>query len=59
MHSGGDARKLLNILEILAQSNSNGELVVSNELVRNTLQKSPLAYDKAGEWHYDIVFCIY
>lgn len=55
MHSGGDARKLLNILEILAQSNSNGELVVSNELVRNTLQKSPLAYDKAGEWHYDIV----
>ena len=52
-YSGGDARKLLNILELVAD---NGEaVVITDELVERLLQQNPLAYDKDGEMHYDII----
>lgn len=55
-YSGGDARKLLNILELLSESISGEEtLVVTDELVAQSLQQNPLAYDKDGEMHYDII----
>ncbi len=54
--SGGDARKLLNIMELLSESVGAGEkLVVTDELVTDRLQQNPLAYDKDGEMHYDII----
>lgn len=53
--SGGDARKLLNILEVLTNAQPNGELIITNDLVTTQLQQNPLAYDKGGEMHYDII----
>ena len=54
--SGGDARKLLNILDLLGESATKDEpLVVTDELVTERLQQNPLAYDKDGEMHYDII----
>lgn len=53
--AGGDARKLLNILELVAATASNGELTITNELVTHALQENPAAYDKNGELHYDII----
>lgn len=53
--SGGDARKLLNNLEIVIQALPRGEKVISNEVVESVLAKTPLNYDKDGEQHYDIV----
>jgi len=53
-YSGGDARKLLNILELVAGSES-GDIVVTDDMVVERLQQNPLAYDKDGEMHYDIV----
>ena len=54
--SGGDARKLLNILEIVVESASATEpLVITDKLVEERLQQNPLAYDKDGEMHYDII----
>ena len=54
--SGGDARKLLNILDILtAQVESGQKLVIDNALVTERLQQNPMAYDKDGEKHYDII----
>ncbi len=54
--SGGDARKLLNILDLLSESVNEGEpLVITDELVTDRLQQNPLAYDKDGEMHYDII----
>ena len=54
--SGGDARKLLNILDLLAESTNKGDTVVVNdEIVTERLQQNPLAYDKDGEMHYDII----
>ncbi len=63
--SGGDARKLLNILELVVESESsdyseNSEysdspIVITDELVNLRLQQNPLAYDKDGEMHYDII----
>ena len=53
--SGGDARKLLNILELVVESVDKGEVIVTDELVTNNLQQNPLAYDKDGEMHYDII----
>lgn len=53
---GGDARKLLNILEITVQSFADGEpVIITDRLVENRLQQNPLAYDKDGEMHYDII----
>lgn len=54
--SGGDARKLLNILDLLSESATKGTpLVVTDQLVTERLQQNPLAYDKDGEMHYDII----
>lgn len=55
-YSGGDARKLLNILELLYESTLAGEtIVINNDVVYDRLQQNPLAYDKDGEMHYDII----
>ena len=55
-YSGGDARKLLNILELVIEADSDSEkIVVTDEKVVQRLQQNPLAYDKDGEMHYDII----
>ena len=54
-YSGGDARKLLNILDLVVTSDDADPLVITNELVVARLQENPLAYDKDGEMHYDII----
>ncbi|MBR3407973.1 MAG: replication-associated recombination protein A [Paludibacteraceae bacterium] len=51
-YSGGDARKLLNIIELVSNS---GVRVIDNETVTRQLQQNPVAYDKDGEMHYDII----
>ena len=53
--SGGDARKLLNTLELIVEADNSDEVVITNEIVTERLQQNPLAYDKNGEMHYDIV----
>ena len=54
--AGGDARKLLNIIDLLEQSTPQGEPVVINDkVVTERLQENPSAYDKNGEMHYDII----
>lgn len=53
--SGGDARKLLNLLELVVNSVSNQTIDINNKLVTNCLQKNQAMYDKGGEWHYDII----
>ena len=53
--SGGDARKLLNILELVVEAEPDSPVVVTDEKVENRLQQNPLAYDKDGEMHYDII----
>lgn len=55
-YSGGDARKLLNILDLLMQSVKAGEAItINDEIVTTRLQENPLAFDKNGEMHYDII----
>ena len=54
-YSGGDARKLLNILELVVESDPESPVVVTDEKVKLCLQQNPLAYDKDGEMHYDII----
>ena len=55
-YSGGDARKLLNILELVVETGDDeGEVVITDDLVVSRLQQNPLAYDKDGEMHYDII----
>src|SRR5574344_929223 len=54
-YSGGDARKLLNILELVVDASSDRTIVINDEVVVNRLQQNPLAYDKDGEMHYDII----
>lgn len=54
-HSGGDARKLLNILELIINADGSDHVIVDNEIVTKRLQENPLAYDKDGEMHYDII----
>ncbi|MBR2290760.1 MAG: replication-associated recombination protein A [Prevotella sp.] len=53
--SGGDARKLLNILELVVEAESSEKVVITDEMVTSRLQQNPLAYDKDGEMHYDII----
>jgi putative ATPase len=53
--SGGDARKLLNVLELVINSDENEETVITNELVIDRLQNNMAMYDKNGEMHYDII----
>ena len=54
--AGGDARKLLNIIDLMCQAISEGEpLIIKNDIVTERLQQNPMAYDKDGEMHYDII----
>lgn len=53
--SGGDARKLLNIFELVINSQNEEKIVITNELVFNQIQANPARYDKTGEQHYDII----
>ncbi len=55
-YSGGDARKLLNILELLSEyADEEGRVEVTDQAVTECLQQNPAAYDKGGEMHYDII----
>ena len=54
-YSGGDARKLLNILELVVEADDNVPVVITDDKVVERLQQNPLAYDKDGEMHYDII----
>ena len=55
-YSGGDARKLLNIVELVVEADgATDQVVITDEKVVERLQQNPLAYDKDGEMHYDIV----
>ena len=55
-YSGGDARKLLNILELVVEAFADDEsIAITDQLVAERLQQNPLAYDKDGEMHYDII----
>ncbi|HQU96104.1 MAG TPA: replication-associated recombination protein A [Saprospiraceae bacterium] len=53
--SGGDARKLYNILELIASAHSHDELIITNALVEENVKVKHIAYDKGGEFHYDII----
>lgn len=53
--SGGDARKLLNILDLVTTAHPEATLHINNAMVQACLQQNPLAYDKNGEQHYDII----
>lgn len=55
-YAGGDARKLLNILDLLEQSTAHAQpIVIDDATVTDRLQENPMAYDKDGEMHYDII----
>ena len=54
-YSGGDARKLLNILELVVESSSDEKVVIEDKRVVECLQQNPMAYDQGGEMHYDII----
>ncbi|MFT4221649.1 replication-associated recombination protein A [Dysgonomonas sp.] len=53
--SGGDARKLLNILDLVISAETGDKVVITDEVVTGRLQENPAAYDKGGEMHYDII----
>jgi putative ATPase len=53
--SGGDARKVLNLLELVVDSISEGSVIITDELVTNVAQRKIAIYDKSGEQHYDII----
>ncbi|HMV08105.1 MAG TPA: replication-associated recombination protein A [Cyclobacteriaceae bacterium] len=53
--SGGDARKVLNLLELVVDSVEEGKVVITDELVTSVAQKKIAIYDKSGEQHYDII----
>ena len=54
-YSGGDARKLLGILDLVTSASDAAPLVIDNATITERLQQNPLAYDKEGEMHYDII----
>jgi len=53
--SGGDARKLLNILELVISADEKDKIVINDKIITERLQENPAAYDKGGEMHYDII----
>lgn len=53
--SGGDGRKLLNLLEMAINSVNKPEVIITNKIVENAINIQPVQYDKTGEWHYDII----
>ncbi len=54
-YSGGDARKLLNILELVVSATEQGDIIITDELVEQQILQNPLGYDKDGDMHYDII----
>lgn len=54
-YSGGDARKLLNILELVISAEESHDITITDQKVTERLQENPAAYDKGGEMHYDII----
>lgn len=54
-YSGGDARKLLNILELVVEADGTQNVVITNRIVEERLQQPPQVYDKGGDMHYDII----
>lgn len=54
-YSGGDARKLLNILDLVVGAETENSFVINDKIVTERLQENPAAYDKGGEMHYDII----
>lgn len=54
-YSGGDARKLLGILDLVTSASEDDPLVIDNATITERLQENPLAYDKEGDMHYDII----
>lgn len=54
-YSGGDARKLLGILDLVTSASAADPLVIDNATITERLQQNPLAYDKEGDMHYDII----
>lgn len=54
-YSGGDGRKLLNILDLVIEADTNEKIIITDDIVAERLQQNPLAYDKDGEIHYDII----
>ncbi len=55
MYSGGDARKLLNVLDLVTGQSRDGEIEVTNDLVKSVIQRNLALYDKGGEQHYDVI----
>lgn len=53
--AGGDARKLLNIIELVVIAENGNKIVITDDSVTNRIQENPAAYDKDGEMHYDII----
>ena len=53
--SGGDARKLLNIIDLVISADLNEQIIITDKIVTERLQENPAAYDKGGEMHYDII----
>ncbi len=53
--SGGDARKLLNILDLVISADESDKIIINDKIVTERLQENPAAYDKGGEMHYDII----
>lgn len=54
-YSGGDARKLLNILELVCNAEATNQITITDKKIKERLQENPAAYDKNGEVHYDII----
>jgi putative ATPase len=55
-YSGGDARKLLNLFELIVEANKTQQAIeVTNQMVTEKIQQNPIMYDKLGEFHYDII----
>jgi putative ATPase len=53
--SGGDARRLLNIFELIVNSESGKKIVITNDFVQNKVQNNQIIYDKTGDQHYDVI----
>ena len=53
--AAGDARKLLNILDLVVEAETGDKIVIDDKLISERLQENPAAYDKGGEMHYDII----
>ena len=54
-YAGGDARKLLNIIELVCNAEATEKVIITDKKVKDRLQENPAAYDKNGEIHYDII----